>query len=752
MNELITSPSLNMDTSISQITLERNPRGFVNALYAMASEWILVLLLFIDAALSYLLTRFAHHCKLQIPCILCSRLDHIFGDDNVDFYTSLLCKTHKKEISSLVYCDSHGKLTGACGMCEECLVSLVLQNGSNMESIRSLMGKLGMDIHNLMPSRDTVSFRTCNCCSKLWTAIPLPKAVFQRQLQLPSSISRSVRNHPKPPLPRPPGQIRLNNHESLKKIRDRFSKPISPQLGKPRVDNFSYVGYTELKITSDTESEFPFSDDEDVNSVVPEIIIDDKEVHVQHRGKRPTVANTLLDQYLLKNENVSSDIMGWVSKIGDDIEGINWQQAKGNHNDIVSKSTAAVEIPNSHVSTSKNQPFLPGNPSSLEDNGKPMYNVNQSPVVPESDEKCKCLIYSLFCGCLLHFWLTHLCEIILTADAIGTCQITSKSDDYHVEFPETPDSTRYAVIDSVETDNAEQKDDNAGQESVNNNVKVEVEGVSGKQSVISGFEVTEIEGESIIDRLKRQTEHYRQCMAELCRELDAERNASSVAANEAMAMITRLQEEKASLHMEALQQLRMMEEQAEYDMDALDKANELLAEKEKEVQDLEAELEIYQMNPPAAEEEEEEGKGNNNSLDMKSSSLDYNAESNYISQCLKELERKLNQIICRNGNEDKKKLIGNGNSNGEDEKEDEKGEFRLVKWEELNSVENEIFDLNMRLEVLEADHEVLAQVLYSLKNGHGLQFIQEVARQLHELRKAVIDSTLQSSASTSTST
>ncbi|KAL0422027.1 UNVERIFIED_CONTAM: putative myosin-binding protein 4 [Sesamum latifolium] len=60
-----------------------------------------------------------------------------------------------------------------------------------------------------------------------------------------------------------------------------------------------------------------------------------------------------------------------------------------------------------------------------------------------------------------------------------------------------------------------------------------------------------------------------------------------------MAMITRLQEEKAALHMEALQCLRMMDEQAEHDDEALQQANDLLTDKEKQIQDLEYELELY---------------------------------------------------------------------------------------------------------------------------------------------------------------
>lgn len=115
---------------------------------------------------------------------------------------------------------------------------------------------------------------------------------------------------------------------------------------------------------------------------------------------------------------------------------------------------------------------------------------------------------------------------------------------------------------------------------------------------LDGSVVSEIEGESVVDRLKRQVEHDKKLLSSLYKELEEERNASAVASDQAMAMITRLQEEKAALHMEALQSLRMMEEQAEYDNEALHKIDDLLAEKEKELQDLEAELEFYRNKYP----------------------------------------------------------------------------------------------------------------------------------------------------------
>lgn len=110
---------------------------------------------------------------------------------------------------------------------------------------------------------------------------------------------------------------------------------------------------------------------------------------------------------------------------------------------------------------------------------------------------------------------------------------------------------------------------------------------------LDGSTVGEVEGESDADRLRRQVELDKKVLATLYKELEEERNASAIAANQAMAMITRLQEEKAAFHMEALQCVRMLEEQAEYDGEALQNANMLLAENERQIQRLQLELEFF---------------------------------------------------------------------------------------------------------------------------------------------------------------
>lgn len=110
-------------------------------------------------------------------------------------------------------------------------------------------------------------------------------------------------------------------------------------------------------------------------------------------------------------------------------------------------------------------------------------------------------------------------------------------------------------------------------------------------SVISEFE--SIDGISTVDRLTSALKAERRALNALYVELEEERSASAVAANQTMAMITRLQEEKAAMQMEALQYQRMMEEQSEYDQEALQLLNELMVKREREKQEIEKELELY---------------------------------------------------------------------------------------------------------------------------------------------------------------
>ncbi|CAI0548259.1 unnamed protein product [Linum tenue] len=117
-----------------------------------------------------------------------------------------------------------------------------------------------------------------------------------------------------------------------------------------------------------------------------------------------------------------------------------------------------------------------------------------------------------------------------------------------------------------------------------------------EESFDDGSVVSEIEnGDPVltIERLRTALKSEQNALNALYTELEEERSASAIAANQTMAMINRLQEEKAAMQMEALQYQRMMEEQSEYDQEALQLLNDLMIKREKEKQELERELEVY---------------------------------------------------------------------------------------------------------------------------------------------------------------
>ncbi|KAK9732881.1 hypothetical protein RND81_04G029500 [Saponaria officinalis] len=280
--------------------------------------------------------------------------------------------------------------------------------------------------------------------------------------------------------------------------------------------------------------------------------------------------------------------------------------------------------------------------------------------------------------------------------------------------------------------------------------------------------VAEIEGETELDRLKRQLEHDRRFMIALLKELEEERNASASATNEAMAMITRLQEEKAALQMEALHHLRVMEEQAEYDMDALDKLNDLITEKEKEIQNLEAELDYYRLKYPDdlieddvrdllsdASRDEKEKSASNESWFLTQE------EREYLSKCLRNLEKKLGLFSDNVKSEGTNGEISFDLISHEVEPEVKIKSDEIVSKEfhrtlvgrsqsfkqskssgmhndvETESIVNEISRLNKRLQVLEADCSFIERAINALNDGHE-ELIQEIASHLRELHKVGI--------------
>ncbi|KAL5712239.1 hypothetical protein ACHQM5_014430 [Ranunculus cassubicifolius] len=795
---------------IKAVRILQHSEGFTAGLSSAFREWLLIFLLFVNAVYSYLVTKFARLCKLKVPCILCSRLDHVLGDEKPGFYRDLVCSAHKLEISSLVYCHIHDKLADVHGMCEGCLFSFATEKKSNSETYRLLLAKLGtdhdfcVDKNSLLKNSmlDSSSERHCSCCNELWKAKPFTNRLFPKK-----SIGSEVATFGLP-LSGSLGHGGLKLLDGLKKRR--------AYMGKRGFDPLSHVGYSELKITSDSESEVPFSDDEDAGAIMRENNLKEESVAQSVQPETSTMvshtsvgashedstANKLVDQAPTpvhlpldpKQQHDAGETHQMTSSASDiaveqDLEELKWHECEE-----MPRAPALLDLISLHdePSTSNNEDVLvevsKGNvdvmgigdlveTSKYERVLRP--ETDLTPEIVQRSEKDQNVEVSV-----TTFKVLQTVDVgQRSSDSSETCQSDSVlttvtgpalvrdqvlktpgpllfnlmglGDAYKlaVETKGVPASSMFSeqtVKDSAKLNEdlkllISQASTSRGSGSdLSGNDSPRVRGLheelkipDGSSSIgldtlqkrisverndsvyesLDGSIVSEIEGESEIDGMKRQIEYDRKCLSALYKELDEERNASAVAANQAMAMITRLQEEKAALHMEALQYLRMMEEQAEYDVEALQKANDLLAEREKEIQDLESDLDYFRIKYPeemmeddipdsydykaanmrendldsscsnnnangaedpvsinkydASNKHERKVHGGNNMSTIKGSLLNLEDERLYISNCLHKMEKKLKACSDNGASSDMCNGVCSGKEDGSSDIEED---------------------------------------------------------------------------------
>ncbi|KAJ8650394.1 hypothetical protein MRB53_003417 [Persea americana] len=666
----------------TSVRLWRGSHGLTSALVYAVLEWLLIFLLFLDALFSYLVTKFANFCELQTPCLLCSRIDHIIG------------------------CEKPG-----------CLFSFATEKKSNAETYRSLVAKLGLghmccdgtnpDIHpklNLEGDSSPIGLhgdklledpllkdaalespgtKHCSCCDGSFRTI---QQFHHRLFQFKSIASGTTE------LDDAPSSILMEEdsfshwrHGLKKKNRKSYGLAAVSNLGSRGFDSLSHVGYSELNITSGSESEVPISDDDgddnngnaitsEAGTLVDEIL--DRCIHPKSGrsdqivlprtlsadgnavvGDAGALESEILDQCVQPvsgsiDQNVlpgtlSADLseeklihqtpmlepsipvpyeqLNAVEPL--DISPLPSAVAVGhgleelNRNQIGESGTLPVrsEIISSHAaSSSANMMEAP-----IEDFGKFNLEIDTA-CVSSSESKAVKERESGPASAKTAFNQTIVNE---QGPSISSCMDLNEAYQLAVgnngcqlsdsELPTRKDSTQiqedlkvllsqlsaargfeFSWSDMSPRVNVHADDlkisggySFIGQQMLNKRISIE-RNESGFES-LDGSIVSEIEGESEVDRLKRQIELDRKSMSALYKELEEERSASTIAANQAMAMITRLQEEKATMQMEALQYQRMMEEQAEYDQEALQKLSELLSHREKEIQSLEEELVTY---------------------------------------------------------------------------------------------------------------------------------------------------------------
>ncbi|XP_050380612.1 myosin-binding protein 1-like isoform X2 [Argentina anserina] len=628
------------------------------ALVSASLEWLLIFMLVIDAIYSYVITKFARFWGLQTPCLLCSRLDHVFGNEKPGYYRDLICGSHKSEISSLVLCRAHNKLVDVNGMCESCLFSFATINRSNAETYRLLVGKLGEgpdskadhEIEDPALGGRYVCFSStahCSCCSEQQISQGYTHKLIHTKLCGSEAELEPLS-----------GAIR-QNHEELRKAQDKSSRSVrATHLRDSGVHPLSHVEYTQLKGSSDTDSEVHFSDVEDASA----------SIHVKGKGVEPRTSTPLLIDPVSKTfvsaSETKLDNMESYGSLTHEMDGstevssAQTVEPRGNTpvlTDPPVVTKPSLLVPQAHIDHKGSQGSI--SVTSPVSNGD--FNALSEPVLEVASVSSKAMDAPIEAS-KRSLDATGTREIVQadmvesgelhkegvwplkTSEAgLDTHPVSSNTDQQVVNVLDLGDAYTIVVGSKgkqlsgvlaeqwIGKDSSRVTEDlklllsqlsaNRGiEQSTNETMSPKVSVISGDSKTsgmhvlqrrislernesglsVDGSTVSEIEGESMVDRLKRQVEYDKKILSSLYKELEEERNASAIASDQAMAMITRLQEEKAALHMEALQSLRMMEEQAEYDNEALSKIDDLLAEKEKEVQDLEAELEFYRIKFP----------------------------------------------------------------------------------------------------------------------------------------------------------
>lgn len=888
-------------------------RRVSSALSTALLEWILMLLLFVDAVYSFLVTRFARLCRLPAPCPFCSRLDHVLGNEKPCFYRELICKTHKSEISSLAFCRLHQKLGGAQSMCERCCEKADDDDKADdsNQGIDAVFNSPGV--------------RTCSCCGEHFK---------QRSVTLPSRKISELG---------PTEAFGSPNIYTDYSVAGQVDEPLEPKDIYYQSDYMSHERESLLQMTSDSEVEVPCADDVR-SSHSREANVGEEDLHKDAVREQPTLPSTTV----IKGSkiNVEREL-----NVTDAAESYSVPATVyGNPDNITDEDQMDEKESLSKKLASQHDPMLIGKDSDLKD-----AYISQIPVAPSDElpqplgemEPCQSTnegktdpYTSQFTileehyavsgegnikdnleqvhepestgrsrGIFPHRSVSATNPLVPHNSCHGASANTDQKDDcadIHVpqvgadsqtfgdvegynkkieptgemgaleliqdpsniapkalidkdtvnethisaaavrssgevpqdlsateEYSKTSESTverrpslstqismneayRLAIgnksslpsptltdvilgkdstssineelrlllsqlsasrgleaswIDPGPSPRAYGRGDELVVQNITNRISLD-RNASGLES-LEGSIVSEMEGENPIDRLRRQIDLDRKSIHLLCRELEEERNASAIAASQALAMITKLQDEKAAMQMEASHYQRMMEEQAEYDSEALAKTNELLSEREQQIEELEVELENYrrqyggrpiekQGNQVAFKQENADTailEGGNleapliNTQRDKNSLVCFEEEIAYIASALRKLEQKLQFYSNNSASVDlsssaakddlsskvavvEDNLLHDQESSIEGE---EAGSSKMNGEVNLTTVQEEIAKLNRRLKTLEGDHNFLEHSINSLRNGNeGLAFIQEIACNLRELRAIAI--------------
>ncbi|KAJ1254184.1 hypothetical protein BS78_01G411300 [Paspalum vaginatum] len=579
--------------------LHRRTHRLTSALACAALEWVLIALLLINGLLAYAIARFADYFGLSPPCLLCSRVDRLFhadgGEAGARWLRGALCGDHAAEISALGYCLRHRRLAEAGGMCQGC-------RRSSWKEKKSDAGD--------------ESATPCSCCAAVVRRTSLRELEDTREDHVEEKMTDEVEDDDQGYVLLAQEDLEEEEEEQDEVENEERQRVAEGQQHEDEV--MAAVQDESLEVMAQGE-EVELEDDR----LVPVGALDEMTIAdysgLHRDGEEEGNDMDRVDDELQDSRDVDIGVV---------------LEEKRMLDSSVATPAEAIEdsvVPISPIPSPETVPDH--NSISQDDEDVPQDTVEIGDSTAEED----------------HIFVPQVSEAVSEDDnraaevdtncevSIGSDICEREQDDRAVPFQDLAAPLEESDAPLAAADDqplpleilAPTEQGEAGQEEVTtsmglgyqSNEQTEVEedkapetptnGVATQLSdrlfllerkrslslSLDGSVASEMEGgePSTVDQLKSALRAERKALGALYTELEEERNAAAIATNQTMAMINRLQEEKAAMQMEALQYQRMMEEQSEYDQEALQLLNELVTKREREKQELERELEQYRQ-------------------------------------------------------------------------------------------------------------------------------------------------------------
>ncbi|KAJ0537690.1 putative myosin-binding protein [Helianthus annuus] len=491
-------------------------------------EWTLIILLFLNSIFSYFIIKFARFFGLKPPCIWCTQLDRFFEPQHKkNSHRDLLCEFHSKEVSELKFCSKHEKLAESHDLCSNC------SSGFGEKPKKFVFSKVEKIDHEVCLK--------CSCCD-----VEFNKKRFD-------DASCFVIN---------PSVTDLIGSDS---VSDNFGGKYEHQKQGKETEETEETGETEVEL----------SKKEDSNIEKP---TQDLEFLLDYSGKQ-LVQVELIDP---ATENFHNSL-----EVDEDQEFGEFQKAE-----IMSESKTEdlLETQETHFVLEVVGKELLSVTAKTEDSSK-FAELDSM----EFEETENSLVF--------HVNLSHsVSESTQTPSDVNAKEV-EETEEVKLEDEEAEVSigTEIPVLDSCDEKKAHEnfnlhsstrEEPSTSSHDLDLDLdldfSLEYGMIERKESMVDeSCDGSEMDGGDPIDtteKLKSALRDERKALQALYAELEEERSASAVAASETMAMINRLQEEKAAMQMEALHYQRMMEEQSEYDQEALQLLNEVMVKKDKELE------------------------------------------------------------------------------------------------------------------------------------------------------------------------